>query len=204
MTQLAPTRAWPQDWKIVWLFVVTNLTFQQEIWLVDLFSHTNKLIFWLWKGRGGGGLDSGGAVPLPPDYCKIKLYYFFQISPPWQQQVNQAQDGGGATHREPAVEPHLHLLRPAAGRPQQRLPGAHRVGQRSPGQQRLPGRSQAGRWLRWVTDGTGHYQLKILQWLENFTQTLRKRMLICMNNLYCNVYSIIISFLKKKWLENIM
>lgn len=66
-----------------------------------------------------------------------------QVPPPRQQQVNQAQDGGAATHRQPAVEPHLHLLRPAARRPQQRLPGAHRVGQRGPGQQRLPGRSAA-------------------------------------------------------------
>lgn len=61
-----------------------------------------------------------------------------QVPPPWQQQVDQAQDGGAATHRQPAVEPHLHLLRPAARRPQQRLPGAHCVGQRGPGQQRLP------------------------------------------------------------------
>lgn len=66
-----------------------------------------------------------------------------QVPPSWQQQVNQAQDGGAATHRQPAVEPHLHLLRPAAWRPQQRVPGAHRVGQRGLGQQRLPGRSAA-------------------------------------------------------------
>lgn len=61
-----------------------------------------------------------------------------QVPPPWQQQVDQAQDGGAATHRQPAVEPHLHVLRPAAQRPQQRLPGAHCVGQRGPGQQCLP------------------------------------------------------------------
>lgn len=66
-----------------------------------------------------------------------------QVPPPRQQQVNQAQDGGAATHRQPAVEPHLHLLRLAARRPQQRLPGAHRLGQGGPGQQRLPGRSAA-------------------------------------------------------------
>lgn len=73
-----------------------------------------------------------------------------QVPPPRQQQVDQAQDRGAAAHRQPAVEPHLHLLRPAAGRPGQRLPGAHRVGQRGPGQQRLPGRGAARSWHRCV------------------------------------------------------
>lgn len=66
-----------------------------------------------------------------------------QISPPGQQQVDQAQDRGAEANCEPAVEPYLHLLWPAARRPQQRLPGAHCVGQRSPRQQCLPGRGQA-------------------------------------------------------------
>ena len=67
-----------------------------------------------------------------------------QVPASRQQQVHQAQDGGGATHSSPPVEPHLHLLRPADRGPGQRLPGAHRVGQGGSGQQHLPGRSQAG------------------------------------------------------------
>lgn len=82
--------------------------------------------------------------PATRGHCQCRtLPLRNQVPPPWQQQVDQAQDGGAASHRQPSVEPHLHLLRPAARRPQQRLPGAHRVGQRGPGQQRLSGRSAA-------------------------------------------------------------
>ena len=90
------------------------------------------------------------------DFEKVAIsnsrWIFFppQIPPPWQQQVNQTQDGGAKTHCEPAVESYVHILRSAARRPQQCLPGAHCVGQRSPGQQCFPGRSQARSWHRCV------------------------------------------------------
>lgn len=96
-------------------------------------SHLHKM--WFWKSS----------------HFKFKVDFFPpQIPPPWQQQVNQTQDGGAKTHCEPAVESYVHVLRSAARRPQQCLPRAHCVGQRSPGQQCFPGRSQARSWHRCV------------------------------------------------------
>lgn len=112
-----------------------------------MLSHFEVFFYPLWYHNSlRNGFIHRGSAPRSqqPESADVRallmqtLSLCRQVPPPWQQQVDQAQDGGAATHRQPAVEPHLHLLRPAAQRPQQRLPGAHCVGQRGPGQQCLP------------------------------------------------------------------
>lgn len=122
------------------------------------------------------------------------------------------------------MEPHLHLLRPAARRPQQRLPRAHCVGQRGPGQQCIPGRSQARSWHRCVfslirSKSCSEFQIRclkpvkhctVLRGLKSFSRTLRRLMLYCAVMLTPYKYAFIQvkrgmtwNYLVKPWIKDI-
>lgn len=64
-----------------------------------------------------------------------------QVSAAMQDQGHQEEDSGGEEDPEPTLRPHFCVQGPEAGRTEEHVSGADRVGPRGYVQQRLPGRS---------------------------------------------------------------